>query len=158
VAILGGGAEPDPGRLFAIGGEMTGARRAGRNGVKVGFEKPLEEPKEAALLDLEHLRRQCLGDQSLADELLREFHAQSLMLAGRLAEGDAAAVAPGDLAHRLRGAALAVGAWRVARAAEAVEAIARTGGKGPSVEMSRAVSNLVEAVLRTAEEIGRVQP
>ena len=141
---------------------MRGARGAGRNGEPAGFEKPLEEPKDAGLLDLAHLSRQCLGDRNLADELLREFRAQSLTLAGRLAEGGAAAAAPGNLAHRLRGAALAVGAWKVACAAEAVEAIARSGGQGkgpiPNVEMSQAVSKLVEAVSLTAEEIDRTQP
>jgi HPt (histidine-containing phosphotransfer) domain-containing protein len=70
-------------------------------------------------IDLVHLARTTLGDRSLEREVLQLFDRQSTLLLTRMR-----AAAPGTLAalaHALKGSARGIGAWRVARAAEAVE-------------------------------------
>jgi HPt (histidine-containing phosphotransfer) domain-containing protein len=70
-------------------------------------------------IDLVHLARTTLGDRSLEREVLQLFDRQSTLLLARMR-----AAAPGGLvtlAHTLKGSALGIGAWRVARAAEALE-------------------------------------
>jgi HPt (histidine-containing phosphotransfer) domain-containing protein len=70
-------------------------------------------------IDLVHLARTTLGDRSLEREVLQLFDRQSALLLARMR-----AAAPDGLvalAHTLKGSARGIGAWRVARAAEAVE-------------------------------------
>jgi|SRR6478672_110793 HPt (histidine-containing phosphotransfer) domain-containing protein len=79
------------------------------------------ESHEAGPLDREHLARQTLGDVDLQREILALFRRQSGVILARLmaARGsDERRMA----AHTLKGSARAIGAWRVAAAAEAVEA------------------------------------
>ena len=70
--------------------------------------------------------------------------------------------AKADVAHRLRGSALAIGAFPVADAAAAVEdagrAGARRGPEGPeqAVELSQAIADLSEAVAQAVAEIDRL--
>ena len=105
-----------------------------------------------AVLDLEHLARQCLDDADLETELLHAFRTQSTTLAALIADGDdLLSPTKADIAHRLRGSALAVGAFPVARAAEAVERAKKL------VEMSQAIAKLREAVSQAAAEIDRMQ-
>jgi HPt (histidine-containing phosphotransfer) domain-containing protein len=74
-------------------------------------------------LDLAHLDAQTLGDHKLQYELLQLFAAQSPTLVARMhAIGQMDAKILGDLAHHLKGAARAIGAFSVATAAEALEA------------------------------------
>lgn len=69
-------------------------------------------------LDLLHLDRMTFGDVGLQAEVLAMFAAQAAVLMPELvARPDDAAV----LAHKLKGSAKAVGAHRVAEAAEAFE-------------------------------------
>jgi HPt (histidine-containing phosphotransfer) domain-containing protein len=94
-------------------------------------------------IDLVHLSRMTFGDRSLEREVLALFDRQAAILVARM-EG----AAPGcvtTLAHTLKGSARGIGAWRVARAAEALEA----GGEGEA--------SLAEAVaaLRAATEEAR---
>lgn len=86
---------------------------SGAEGVASSFERPV---------DLVHLARQTLGDRSLEREILDLFAIQARSLGARL--GVAAPEARADLAHTLKGSARAVGAWGVAAAAEACEALA----------------------------------
>ena len=69
-------------------------------------------------IDLGHLDRMTLGDTDVEREVLAMFAAQSSDLADRLASvpPDAAA-----LAHKLKGSARAIGAFRVAEAAAEFE-------------------------------------
>jgi HPt (histidine-containing phosphotransfer) domain-containing protein len=69
-------------------------------------------------LDRAHLARQTLGDASLEREVLAMFAAQSTSLMDALAPLAADA---GDVAHTLKGSALAIGAFWVADAAEWLE-------------------------------------
>ena len=66
-------------------------------------------------IDIEHLKRMTLGDASLEREVLAMFSAQAVGLIGALATLPADA---GALAHTLKGSARAIGAFRVADAAE----------------------------------------
>lgn len=79
---------------------------------------------EEGPLDRGHLARQTLGDAGLEREILALFQRQSGLILDRLMEtsgGEERRIA----AHTLKGSARAVGAWRVAAAAEAVENGAR---------------------------------
>ncbi len=73
-------------------------------------------------LDLRHLDRQVMGDARLADELLELFVAQSMRCLDRIRFGEASEVR--EVAHMLKGAARAVGAFRVAESAQVLEASA----------------------------------
>jgi hypothetical protein len=121
------------------------------------------EAGAAPALDLAHLARQCFGDTELEMDLLRQFRSLSLGLAGRLAEDvRLPRHAKADLAHRLRGSALAVGAAKVARAAAVVEDCARAatladaGRPASAGEWPQAVGALSAAVAEAAAEIDRL--
>jgi HPt (histidine-containing phosphotransfer) domain-containing protein len=78
---------------------------------------------DAYPIDRTHLFRMTLGDHALECEVLQLFDQQAEMLLARMREAEPAAIAA--LAHTLQGSARGVGAWNVARAAEALEASAR---------------------------------
>jgi HPt (histidine-containing phosphotransfer) domain-containing protein len=90
-----------------------------------GYVREFKQDAEAddlRAIDLVHLARQTDGDFALERELLSLFDVQSAKLIARLALADVGAQAKADIAHRLRGSALAIGARRVAAAAERLEA------------------------------------
>jgi HPt (histidine-containing phosphotransfer) domain-containing protein len=93
-------------------------------------------------IDLVHLARMTLGDRGLEREVLQLFVRQATVLLERMEGTDAHTVA--TLAHTLRGSAQGLGAWRVARAAEAVE-------RAPDVE----ALSCAQASLRAAVEEAR---
>ncbi len=68
-------------------------------------------------IDRAHLARQTFGDAALEREVLGMFLEQAPRIVGALAVG----ACDLDLAHTLKGSARAIGAWRVAAAAEAFE-------------------------------------
>lgn len=72
-----------------------------------------------ATLDLAHLSRQTFADRALERDVLALFDAQCVRLIGLVARGGAAR---DEALHTLKGAARAVGAWRVASLAQAIEA------------------------------------
>lgn len=76
-----------------------------------------------AVLDLAHLSRQTCGDLPLQRELLDLFrtHSPELVEKIRALAGVSQKSALCDLAHQLKGSALALGANAVAAAAESVE-------------------------------------
>jgi HPt (histidine-containing phosphotransfer) domain-containing protein len=79
-----------------------------------------ETSAEQRVLDLVHLARQTFGDRDLEREVLALFEAQCRRLLPILA-GAAAGRERGDAAHTLKGAARAVGAWRLAALADELE-------------------------------------
>jgi HPt (histidine-containing phosphotransfer) domain-containing protein len=89
-------------------------------------------------LNLEHLRRMTLGDAGLEREVLDMFARQASHLADMLA---AVPVEAGALAHTLKGSARAIGAFRVAETADALEAAIRDG-RAPA----QALADLRDAV------------
>jgi HPt (histidine-containing phosphotransfer) domain-containing protein len=101
-------------------------------------------------IDTEHLRRMTLGDESLAQEALAMFSAQTVGLVAALAALPANA---GALAHKLKGSARAIGAFAVADAAGRLEAALHSGGNPhPALsDLNDAVAGAraaVEAMLR----------
>jgi HPt (histidine-containing phosphotransfer) domain-containing protein len=90
-------------------------------------------------IDLVHLARTTLGDRSLEREVLQLFDRQSTLLIARMRTAAPSGVA--TLAHTLKGSARGIGAWRVARAAEALElAGARDGEIGGALDRLNAAS------------------
>jgi HPt (histidine-containing phosphotransfer) domain-containing protein len=89
-------------------------------------------------IDIDHLRRMTLGDARLEREVLAMFAAQSVSLIATLVSLPADAAA---LAHTLKGSARAIGAFRVADAAQSLEAAIRDGG-----EPTEALAELHEAI------------
>lgn len=79
-----------------------------------------EQPSSARPIDLVHLARQTMGDKALEIEVLQIFSRQARACLADLTRGDAGLI--GAVAHRLKGAASAVGAQEVADAAARLEA------------------------------------
>lgn len=107
----------------------------------------------ARSIDLVHLARQTLGDQALEREILSLFLRQSQTLAARIrASTD---VTQGrDLAHTLKGSASAVGAWKVAEAADCVEQFCRKGGQ-PGAQALDAMECAVKDACTAIETMDR---
>jgi HPt (histidine-containing phosphotransfer) domain-containing protein len=96
-------------------------------------------------IDLAHLARMTLGDAALERQVLGMFASQSTSLIEKLAALPAEA---GALAHTLKGSARAVGAFRVAECAEALEAAIRQG-ENPAkcqIEIKAAVADARAAI------------
>jgi hypothetical protein len=115
-------------------------------------------------LDLVHLARHCLGDRALEDELLRLFRAQSQMLAAQLSDPSQLSLeSKANIAHKLRGSALAVGARRVAGAALKIEELAAAAGDRSRLEVDDRVAEahalfaLLFAVTEAIAEIDRIR-
>jgi HPt (histidine-containing phosphotransfer) domain-containing protein len=70
-------------------------------------------------IDVTHLARMTFGEQGLECEVLRLFDRQASMLLARM-QG-ASLVELAAFAHTLKGSAHGIGAWQVAKAAEALE-------------------------------------
>jgi HPt (histidine-containing phosphotransfer) domain-containing protein len=108
------------------------------------------EPTEAAFapddrpIDLVHLARMTLGERSLEREVLQLFDRQSTLLLGRMRSAAPAGVV--TLAHTLKGSARGIGAWRVARAAEALEA-ADAAQRGAALDALAAAAEEARAVI-----------
>ena len=97
-------------------------------------------------IDLVHLARTTLGDRSLEREVLQLFDRQSTLLIARMRTAAPNGVA--TLAHTLKGSALGIGAWRVARAAEALElAGARNVEIGSALDRLNAASEEARGVI-----------
>src|ERR1700761_4706679 len=96
---------------------------------------PEAESRERPL-DLVHLARQTDGDEALEAELLAMFDAQAEKLAERVKLTDLSRRARGDVAHRLKGSALAVGAFAVARAAAELECAFERDSGEPAAEIA----------------------
>jgi len=96
-------------------------------------------------IDLVHLARTTMGDRSLEREVLQLFDRQAILLIARMR-----AAAPGGLvmlAHTLKGSARGIGAWRVARAAEALEVACASSEAGAALERLAAAADEARAVI-----------
>jgi len=101
---------------------------------------------EAPVVDLVHLEQMTLGDRRLERQVLELFARQAELLVSRMARSEPAALA--SLAHTLCGSARAIGACRVAAAAEALErtAIARRAVEGELAELVAAANEAQYAI------------
>jgi HPt (histidine-containing phosphotransfer) domain-containing protein len=105
-------------------------------------------------IDLVHLARQTDGDEALEAGLLALFDRQLASLLPALADAGLPRRARADLAHKLRGSALAIGAARVAAAAEALEIAFESGSSAvcePASEIGRLTLAVTEARAAIAE-------
>ncbi|WP_428428913.1 Hpt domain-containing protein [Pararhizobium sp.] len=98
--------------------------------LKIAFEAPDNfggaSSSTSRPIDLVHLATQTMGDKLLEIEVLQMFARQTRQLMKDLSSENADARLA--TAHRLRGAALAVGAFGVAETAAAVEAAPHDAG------------------------------
>ena len=99
-------------------------------------------------IDIEHLRRMTLGDASLEREVLAMFSAQAASLVGALSALPPDAVA---LAHKMKGAARAIGAFGVADAASGLETLIQHGG-----DPAEALAELGDAVAQARSAIDAI--
>lgn len=114
------------------------------------IDLPSSSPTPASAgpaIDLEHLGRMTLGERSLEREVLALFDRQVDILLPRVRYGIPAVAAAS--AHTLKGSALGIGAFRVARAAESVE-------QAKDAEAAAAVEALGAAIAETKAEIARL--
>lgn len=118
---------------------MTVLSDAGIDNVLAPALAPAEQ-----VIDTEHLARMTLGDRSLEREVLVLFDQQVNVMVARLDAADRAATLA--VAHTLKGSAHGIGAWSVAKAAQAVECAARSNDEP---ELARAVGRLAAAVDET---------
>ncbi len=95
---------------------------------------------EGRPIDLVHLARATDGDESLEAELLAMFDRQSEKLAERVKLADLPRRARADIAHRLRGSALAIGAFAVAEAAGSLETAFEGEGEPDLAALDAAVA------------------
>jgi HPt (histidine-containing phosphotransfer) domain-containing protein len=121
--------------------------------------RPGPRPSHAILgepaIDLVHLARQTGGDPALEAELLAMFDRQSAQLLARLSAPGAGGARKPDLAHTLRGSALAIGAGRVAGAALALETMLESAIFSERAGRE-ALAVLAGAVAEARAEIGRL--
>ena len=89
-------------------------------------------------IDIEHLLRMTLGDAGLEREVLAMFASQAVSLMRELAAPFSDRQA---LVHTLKGSARAIGAFRVAEAAQFLEAVLQQGD-----DPSEALDELTDAV------------
>jgi HPt (histidine-containing phosphotransfer) domain-containing protein len=142
--------------MVAIAPNRSKTREFHAGGRDLESERPsLSEPGEPAI-DLVHLSRQTLSDPALELELLGMFERQSARIVDQLRQaGQGEAKLRGDLAHTLRGSALAIGAARVARSAQVYEA----NCSGPAAAVEAALGALADSVAEArtaiAELLGR---
>jgi len=95
-------------------------------------------------IDLVHLARMTLGERGLEREVLQLFDRQAGLLVVRMEQAEREGVCAA--AHTLKGSARGIGAWQVARAAEAVE-LAATHAAGR--ELEAAIARLRAAAAET---------
>jgi HPt (histidine-containing phosphotransfer) domain-containing protein len=95
-------------------------------------------------IDLVHLARMTMGERSLEREVLQLFDRQSTLLLARMRSAAPAGVV--TLAHTLKGSARGIGAWRVARAAEALET-AGAAQTGAALDALAAAAEEARAVI-----------
>jgi HPt (histidine-containing phosphotransfer) domain-containing protein len=108
-------------------------------------------------LDLVHLARQCLGDHELEAELLGLFRLQARALTAQLSDSPPLSLeSKAKIAHKLCGSALAVGARRVAGAAQRIEDMATAPGDQRPAE-THAIAALQSAVAEALAEIERIR-
>jgi HPt (histidine-containing phosphotransfer) domain-containing protein len=99
------------------------------------------------VIDTEHLSRMTLGELSLQREVLALFDRQADMLLPRIRQGAPAMAAAS--AHTLKGSAVGIGAFKVARAVEEVEQ-AKDG------QIAAAVDTLAAVLDEAKAEIARL--
>jgi len=100
------------------------------------------------VIDEQHLACMTLGDSRLEREVLELFLRQAALMLGRV--GAAPPTLAIAAAHTLKGSARGIGAWRLARAAEAFE---QAVAEADEIQIKEALSELRAASLETSVAI-----
>ena len=118
----------------------------------VASAKVVAERPETDAIDQDHLARMTLGELSLQRQVLALFDRQADLLLPRIRDG-----APGVAAasaHVLKGSAAGIGAFKVARAADAVERAPSSAD--PEAALTEAVDMLAVLLDEAKAEIARL--
>lgn len=93
-------------------------------------------------VDLVHLARFTLGNRSLEREVLGLFHTQSEIYLQRLKEAkvDKDWI---DAAHTIKGSARGIGAWQIAKSAEAAEGLNGKTRKSGALQVLKELERLI---------------
>jgi HPt (histidine-containing phosphotransfer) domain-containing protein len=122
----------------------------------LGFAMPLHQQRinwmpspplvpDDGPIDIAHLKRMTLGDAGLEREVLGMFAGQAVRLIEALAAWPADAA---EIAHTLNGSARAIGAFRVAEAAEAFEASPSSDALAALKQAVAQARQAIDAMLR----------
>ncbi|MDL2405667.1 Hpt domain-containing protein [Rhizobium calliandrae] len=110
--------------------------------LNIAFEAPDNSrgaaPSRERAIDLVHLAKQTMGDKALEVEVLQMFARQARSCLQEIGSGDPKRAVAAS--HRLKGAAAAVGAFKVADAANALES-----DVGDPARMAVVTSCVIEA-------------
>jgi HPt (histidine-containing phosphotransfer) domain-containing protein len=107
---------------------------------------------EIAVLDLAHLKRMAMGEDSLEREVLVIFDRQAGMLLDCLQHAKAQSIAAH--AHTLAGSARAIGAWRMVAAAQALErAVTETDVSQAELLLRALIDTIAETRAAIAERL-----
>jgi HPt (histidine-containing phosphotransfer) domain-containing protein len=110
------------------------------------------QPPAGEAIDIQHLARMTLGELSLQREVLALFDRQADVLLPRIRRGAPPLAA--TLAHTLKGSAASIGAFKVARAAEAVEQAQNFVDRDAA--MAAAIERLAAVLDEAKAEIARL--
>src|SRR5579863_1480172 len=118
----------------------------------------MPDDRDAPAIDFAHLARQTLDDRALENELLALFENQAARITAQLiALGAGEAKLRADLAHTLKGSALAIGAGRAARSAQAYETACAAEGE-PGAALDDLVAAVAHVRAAIAERLARPSP
>ncbi|MBB4569815.1 Hpt domain-containing protein [Rhizobium leucaenae] len=110
--------------------------------LNIAFEAPDNSrgaaPSRERAIDLVHLAKQTMGDKALEVEVLQMFARQARSCLQEIGSGDRKRAMAAS--HRLKGAASAVGAFKVADAANALES-----DVGDAAHMAAVTACVIEA-------------
>jgi HPt (histidine-containing phosphotransfer) domain-containing protein len=118
----------------------------------IASAKVVAERPEIGAIDQDHLSRMTLGELSLQRQVLALFDRQADLLLPRIRDGEPGVAAAS--AHVLKGSAAGIGAFKVARAADAVEQA--PSAHDPSAAMTEAVDMLAVLLDEAKAEIARL--
>jgi HPt (histidine-containing phosphotransfer) domain-containing protein len=117
--------------------------------VALAKRSDLPSPAVEPVIDAEHLSRMTLGELDLEREVLQLFCRQVDLLLPRMRRGNPDLAAAS--AHTLKGSASGIGAFRVARAAAAVEKASASDTK-----TAEAIATLADMLVEAKIEISRL--
>jgi HPt (histidine-containing phosphotransfer) domain-containing protein len=145
-------ARPLPG-IGGGGGNLTGNSGMARGeGFMVASARVVAERPQTGAIDEDHLARMTLGELSLQRQVLALFDRQADLLLPRIRAGEPGVAAAS--AHVLKGSAAGIGAFKVARAADAVEQA--PSSNDPNAAMTEAVDMLAVLLDEAKAEIARL--
>jgi HPt (histidine-containing phosphotransfer) domain-containing protein len=115
-----------------------------------GFIQRDAEPVTHDPIDFVHLARQSGGDEALEAELLALFADQCVRQLSRITDAARDVAQRRDAAHTLKGAALAIGAWEVAEAANEIETALQGGQDISTTRMTGAAEDARRSIAALA--------